>query len=153
MDIKCVFQFFLQLLYATFLTLRIGRGVTKNVYRSPSKIPVILVRFWSNFYTCGQTFIILRYQIWWKSIQWSRVVPCGVTDRQTDMTNQMVVFRNFANATKKHVPKYLYTPWEPSWPASRINFAFFYPFYSCFKPNTLLCTSLAKFFLHKTPPS
>jgi len=28
----------------------------------------------------------------------SRVVPCGQTDRQTDMTKQIVAFRHFANA-------------------------------------------------------
>jgi hypothetical protein len=28
----------------------------------------------------------------------SRVVPCGQTDRQTDVTKLIVAFRNFANA-------------------------------------------------------
>jgi len=31
---------------------------------------------------------------------WSRVVPCGRTDRRTDMTKPIVAFRNFANAPK-----------------------------------------------------
>jgi hypothetical protein len=30
----------------------------------------------------------------------SGVVPCGRTDRQTDMTKLIVAFRNFANAPK-----------------------------------------------------
>jgi hypothetical protein len=30
-----------------------------------------------------------------------RVVPCGQTGRRTDMTQLIVAFRNFANATKK----------------------------------------------------
>ena len=30
----------------------------------------------------------------------SRVVPCGQTDRQTDMTKLVVAFRNFANQPK-----------------------------------------------------
>ena len=30
----------------------------------------------------------------------SRVVPCGQTDRQTDITQLIVDFRNFANASK-----------------------------------------------------
>jgi hypothetical protein len=32
----------------------------------------------------------------------SRVVPCGRTDRQTDMTKLRVAFRKFAKAPKKH---------------------------------------------------
>jgi len=28
----------------------------------------------------------------------NRVVPCGQTDRWTEMTKQIVAFRNFANA-------------------------------------------------------
>jgi hypothetical protein len=33
----------------------------------------------------------------------SQVVPCGLTqiDRQTDMTNLLVAFRNFANAPEE----------------------------------------------------
>jgi hypothetical protein len=31
----------------------------------------------------------------------SQVVSCGRTERQTDMTKLIVVFRNFANAPKK----------------------------------------------------
>jgi hypothetical protein len=30
----------------------------------------------------------------------SRVVPCGTTDRRTDMTKLTVAFRNFVNAPK-----------------------------------------------------
>jgi len=30
----------------------------------------------------------------------SRVVPCGRTDRQANMANHIVAFRNFANAPK-----------------------------------------------------
>ena len=38
----------------------------------------------------------------------SRVVPCGQTDRQTDMTKLIVAFLNFANASKKNRWKILY---------------------------------------------
>jgi len=31
----------------------------------------------------------------------NRVFPCGRTDRRTDITKLIVVFRNFANALKK----------------------------------------------------
>ena len=33
----------------------------------------------------------------------SRVVPCGRTDRQTDMTKLIVTFRNYTNAPKKEM--------------------------------------------------
>jgi hypothetical protein len=33
----------------------------------------------------------------------SRVVPCGQTKGQTDMTKLIVAFRNFANAPKKEI--------------------------------------------------
>ena len=36
----------------------------------------------------------------------SRVVPCGRTDEQTDMTKVIVAFRNFAKAPKNH-PHYV----------------------------------------------
>jgi len=31
----------------------------------------------------------------------AEIVPCGQTDRQTDITTLIVAFRNFANAPKK----------------------------------------------------
>ena len=33
----------------------------------------------------------------------SRVVPCGQTERQTDMTKLIVAFHNFANAPKNRM--------------------------------------------------
>ena len=36
----------------------------------------------------------------------SRVVPCGRTDGQTDMTELTVAFRNFADASKNEVTLY-----------------------------------------------
>jgi len=32
----------------------------------------------------------------------SRVVPCGRTERQTDMTKLIVAYRNFADCPKEH---------------------------------------------------
>ena len=43
---------------------------------------------------------ILKYQISWKSVQWSWVVPYGRMDSQTDMTKLTVTFCNFVNAPK-----------------------------------------------------
>jgi hypothetical protein len=40
----------------------------------------------------------------------SRVVLCGQTDRQTDMTKLIVAFRDFMNAPEKPLPGALKTP-------------------------------------------
>ena len=47
LNMKCVFRFSVQLLTETFFIVRRIEGdmVLKNVYRSSSKVPVILVRF------------------------------------------------------------------------------------------------------------
>jgi len=44
---------------------------------------------------------MFRYKILWKSVQWSRVVPCGRTDRRTDITKLIFALRNFTKALKK----------------------------------------------------
>jgi hypothetical protein len=43
---------------------------------------------------------VLKYQISWN---WSWVVPCGWTDRQTHMMKIWVTFCNFANAYNKDI--------------------------------------------------
>jgi len=59
--------------------------------------------FMSDFHLTGivrTEFRIIEYQISRKSVQWEPICSCGLTDRQTDMTNLTVAFRNFANAPK-----------------------------------------------------
>ena len=43
---------------------------------------------------------VLNCQILWKSVQWEPSCPCGLTDRQTDITKLIVSFRDFAKAPK-----------------------------------------------------
>jgi hypothetical protein len=51
LNIKCVFWFYLQLLFEIFIILRgIHRDGIINVHRSLCKVPVIRVRFWYNLY-------------------------------------------------------------------------------------------------------
>ena len=105
LNIKFVFWFSLQLLSATFPILRrTGRDILKNVYRSSSKVPLILVRF---------KLILNFLDIFSKNTQVSnfmKIRPVGAelfhadegmgrrTDRQT---NLIVAFCNFANTPKK----------------------------------------------------
>ena len=50
---------------------------------------------------------ILKYKISWKFIGWEPIVPYGRTDGHTDMTKVIVTSRNFANAPKIALPKYI----------------------------------------------
>ena len=102
---KCVFRSSLQLLFETFLILGIiQRNIVINVKTSARKVAYSL--FSSDFnktWTFSTDFRKrLRYQISWKSGQSERrAVPCGRTDRQTDMTKLVVACHNFANAPNK----------------------------------------------------
>ena len=65
LNTKRVFWIPLQILSEIFLILRrIQQAIIINLHRSSSKVPVILLRYEWNFRW------ILKYQIWWKSVQW-----------------------------------------------------------------------------------
>ena len=93
LNIKCVLWFSLQLLPETFLISRIQRDSILNVHTSSCKNTryscqiLIKLEFFQQIF-----FKILKYQISWKSVHWSRVVPCGRTDgrtrRETDGYNE-----------------------------------------------------------------
>jgi hypothetical protein len=77
-NIKCVYWFYLQILFEIFLILsRIQRDININVHKSSCKVPVILI----------------RHQISWK-FSGSRVVPCGQMekDRQDEANSHFVQF-------------------------------------------------------------
>jgi hypothetical protein len=72
-----------------------------NAFLSSCKVPVILAQILVKLEFSRQIFE--KYS----NIKFhenpscgSRVIPCGRTDGQTDMTKLMVVFRNFANSPK-----------------------------------------------------
>jgi len=93
---------FSTILSETFLILRrTERDIIKNVYRSSYKVPVIVVRFDRNLNFFG-IFRKKSPNITFLGNQSSegRVVPYGRTDRQTNLTKLIVVFRNFTNALK-----------------------------------------------------
>jgi hypothetical protein len=103
LTMKCVFWFFLQLPFETFLILRIQQEVIMYV-----GLHVKCTLFLSDF---NETWIlsekfrkIVKYQMSWKSINGSRIIRCGETAVRTDgrtdrdMTKQIVVFRSFVKA-------------------------------------------------------
>ena len=94
----CVFRVSLQLLSDTFFILRIiERDMIKNVYWLHVKYPLFLSDFNETWIFSTVFLKILKCQISWKSIQWEP--SCSMrTDRRTDMTKLIVLFRNFVNA-------------------------------------------------------
>jgi len=99
LNTKCVYWFSLQLLYETFLILkRVVRDMIKMYIDLHVKYRLLLSdfneiwMFWADF---------LKIQNFIKVSPLGAVVPCGGTDRRTDMTNLRVAFRSFAKAPKQ----------------------------------------------------
>jgi len=104
LDTKCVFWFPLQLFFSeTFLLLRtVNRDMIKTLRWSIN----------CSRYSCH---ILMKLEFSWQIFEkysniefrgnrssGSRVVPCGRTDRRTEMTKIVVNFISFAKASKKY---------------------------------------------------
>jgi hypothetical protein len=106
LSIRCVFWFSLQLLFETYLFLRrIQRDIVINVKTSSCKVPFVLVGFQWNSNLLDRFFGKAKIS---DSIKFSPVGAemfhaDGRTDTQIFMTKLIVAFRNFANASKKHI--------------------------------------------------
>jgi hypothetical protein len=98
-ELKHVFWFPLQRSSETFLILRRNEwNLTKNVYWSSRKVPVILVRLNKAWVFSANFRKIPKYQISWKSVQWEP--RCSMwTDGRTGLTKIIVAFHNFEKAS------------------------------------------------------
>jgi hypothetical protein len=101
LNVKFVFGFSLQILSEIFLIRRrTERDIIINVNKSSLSCLSFLSDFNKNLIFDTDFRRIIKYQISRKSVQWEP--NCSVrTDGQTDMTQLMVAFRNFANAPKR----------------------------------------------------
>ena len=81
LSVKCVFRFTLQISCKIFLILRrTERDIIINVQKPPVKYTFFMSEL-NNAWIFSTDFLkIFEYQISWKSIQWSRVVPRGRTE-------------------------------------------------------------------------
>ena len=87
-NVKYVFPFSLRILSETFFILRIKRDMIRNVYRSSSKVPVILSDFNGTWILATYFRKILEDQISWKFGLW--VSSSMRTDRRTSITKLIV---------------------------------------------------------------
>jgi hypothetical protein len=106
LNIKCIFLFSLQILSETFLIHRRNEwDMIKTVYWFSWKLPIIHIRFESNFNFLNRFLKNTRIKFHYNPSSGSRVVPCG----QTDMAKLVVIFHIFVN-TPKNVPWILESP-------------------------------------------
>jgi hypothetical protein len=94
----CVLIFSKFLSETFFILTRRERDMIKMSNVRLVKYPLFFFDFNENWIFWTEFLIILEYHISCKSIRGSRVVPCGQTDRRTDMMKLIVAFRNLANA-------------------------------------------------------
>jgi hypothetical protein len=87
----------LQVSSETFLILRRTERDIQNAYQTSRKVAVILVRFlWSHNFL-DKISITTFYE---NPSSGSRVVSCGPTDRQTDMSHLIVALSNIVKTPK-----------------------------------------------------
>ena len=98
-----MFWFSLQILYETFLILRIiQRDIIVNVHRSSYKVPLFMLDFNKTWIFLTDFRKIRKYKLLRKihPIGFELFHAVGRTDKHNDMTKLRVAFRNFANAPK-----------------------------------------------------
>jgi len=100
LNIKSVFRLSVQLLSGIFpIPNRTERDIIINVHRSSCR--VFLTDFNETWIFATEVRKSLKYEISWKSVQWEQ--SCSRrTNRQTDMKNLIVAFRNFSKAHTNH---------------------------------------------------
>jgi len=96
----CTFIFSTTFVWKVLILRRFERDVIKNVYWSSCKVPLFLSDFNGTWIFTAHFRKILTFQISWKSVLWSRVVPCGRTDAHDEANVRFSQFWNAPNKTK-----------------------------------------------------
>jgi len=98
-----VFLVSLQLLRETYFILsRTERDMISNIKLSSCKVPFIFVRFSWKLSFLDRVSENPQVRKFHENLSSGSRVPCGGTDRRSDMTMLIVAFRNFANAPIKY---------------------------------------------------
>jgi hypothetical protein len=117
LNIKCVFWFSLLLLSETFLILRRIWQDIINIHTSHVKYPLFLLDYFNEAWIFWQIFEkYSKYEISWKSVKWSQVVPCRQMDRHDEFT---ICFSQFSFFL-------FYWHYNPLWVLA-FSVIFFYP--------------------------
>ena len=103
LNLECVFWFSLQVLFETFLIMWINeRDTIKMYFGLHVKYSLFLSDFNENWIVSSDFDKSSNIKFHENPSSGSRVVPCGQTVRQTDMTKLVVAFHNFSDVPKTY---------------------------------------------------